>query len=98
MPDCARDTPEQKRAQAFVIPPESKELHTFLAQRREGAELVERIHSEVLHVVSQPVVLGVDLGRGIQHDAGDRRGLRQPLMLHQQRQRLESTGTGRDFK
>ena len=32
------------------------------------------------------------------HNAGDRRSLRQPLLLHQQRQRLKPTATSRDLE
>ena len=71
---------------------------TFFAQGLECAELVERVQSDALHVLRQRVVLGEDLRRSIPHDAGDRRRLRQPLLLHQQRQRLEATTTGRDLE
>ena len=71
---------------------------TLLTQGLKGAELVERVQSDALHVLRQRVILGEDILGSIAHDAGDRCGLRQPLLLHQQRQRLEATATGWDLE
>jgi hypothetical protein len=57
---------------------------TLFAQGCERTELIERMQGNALHVFRQRVVLGQDLRRGIPHDAGDRRGLRKTLLLHQQ--------------
>jgi hypothetical protein len=42
------------------------------------------MQSNALHVFCKGVVLGQDLRRGIPNDAGDGRGLRETLLLHQQ--------------
>ena len=55
-----------------------------LAQRLEGAELVERMQRCALHVLGQTVLLGDPLGT---NDAGDRRGAGEALLLHEQFER-----------
>ena len=51
-----------------------------------------------LDVLGQRVVLGEDVGRGIADHAGNRRGLRQALLLHQQFERPVAAAAGRDLE
>ena len=67
----------------------------LLAQRQKGAELVERMQRRALDVLGEAVLLGDSLGA---HDAGDRRGLGQALLLHQQFQRPVTPPAGGDFE
>ena len=67
----------------------------LLAQRQEGAELVERMQRRALHVLGQAVLLGDAVGAD---DAGDRRGLGQALLLDQQFQRPVAAAAGRESR
>ena len=64
----------------------------LLAQREEGAELVERMQRRALHVLGEAVLLGEPFGAD---DAGDRRGAGEALLLHQQLQRPVAPAAGR---
>ena len=67
----------------------------LVAQRLEGAELIERMERDALDVLGQRILLG---DAALAHDAGDRRGLRQALLLDQQFERPVAPATGRDFE
>ena len=67
----------------------------LVAQRLEGAELVERMERDALDVLGQRILLG---DATLAHHAGDRRGLRQALLLDQQFERPEAPAAGRDFE
>ena len=67
----------------------------LLAQRLEGAELVERMERLALGVLGEAVFLGEAVGAD---DAGHRRGLVHPLLLHQQFQRPETPATDRHLE
>ena len=68
---------------------------TLLAQRQEGPELVERVERRALDVLGERILLG---DAALAHDAGDRRGLRQALLLHQQFERPVAAAAGRDLE
>ena len=53
----------------------------LLAQGLEGAELIERMERRALDILGQRVFLGENVDAGIAHDAGDRRGLGETLLL-----------------
>ncbi len=65
--------------------------HAFLAHGLEGAELVERMQRRALDVLGQTVFFGETVGADRRRD---RRGLVQPLLLHQQFERAEAAATG----
>ena len=64
----------------------------LLAQRDEGAELVEGVQRRPLHVLGEAVLLGEAVGA---HDAGDGRGAGKALLLDQQLQCPEAPAAGR---
>ena len=70
----------------------------LLAQGLEGAELVERMQRCTLDVLGQRIVLAEDVGRRIADHARHRRGLRQPLLLHQQLERPVAAAAGRNLE
>ena len=67
----------------------------LLAQRQEGAELVERMQRRALDVLGEGVLLG---DAAVADDAGNRRGLGEALLLHQQLQRPVAPAAGRDLE
>ena len=67
----------------------------LVAQRLEGAELVERMERDALDVLGQRILLG---DAALAHDAGHRRGLGQALLLDQQFERPEAPAAGRDLE
>ena len=68
---------------------------SFLAQRQKRPELVERMQRRALDVLGETVLLWRSL---CAHDAGNRRGASQTLLLHQQFQRPVTPPTRRDFE
>ena len=67
----------------------------LVAQRLEGAELVEGMEGDALDVLGQRILLG---DPALAHDAGHGRGLRQALLLDQQFERPEAAAAGRHFE
>ncbi len=67
----------------------------LLAQRQEGAELVERVQRRALDVFGQRILLG---DAAFADHARDRRRLGQALLLDQQFERPEAPTTGRNFE
>ena len=70
----------------------------LVAQRLEGAELVERMQGGALDVLGERILLGRDLDRGVAHDAGHRRRLGKALLLHQQLERPVAAAAGGDLE
>ena len=66
----------------------------LLAQRQEGAELVERMQRRALDVLGQAVLFGQAVGPD---HTGDRRGLGQPALLDQRGERAIAPTAGRDL-
>jgi hypothetical protein len=71
---------------------------SLLAQGLEGAELVERMQRRTLDVLGQRIVLAEYVGARIADHARNRRGLRQPLLLHQQLERPVAAAAGRNLE
>ena len=67
----------------------------FLTQRLESAELVERMKRRALDVFGQGVFLG---DAALAHDARDRGGLCEPLLLDQQFERPVAAAAGRNLE
>ena len=65
----------------------------LLAQREKRAELVERMQRGALDVLGEAVFLGEPFGP---HDAGDRGGAGEPLLLDQEFERPEAAAAGRE--
>ena len=67
----------------------------LLAQRLKRPELIERMQRRALDVLGEAVLLRRPLGA---HDAGDRRGAREALLLHQQFQCAIAATARRDLE
>ena len=67
----------------------------LVAQRLEGAELVERVQRRALDVLGEAILLG---DAAVAHDARHGRGLGQALLLDQQFQRPEAPAAGRHLE
>ena len=70
----------------------------LVAQRLEGAELVQRMQGDALDVLGQRILLRRDLDCRIAHDAGDRGRLRKALLLHQALEGPVAAAAGRDLE
>ena len=55
----------------------------LVAQCLEGAELIQRMQGEALDVLGKRILFRRNRDTWIAHDAGDRRGLGQALLLDQ---------------
>jgi hypothetical protein len=69
--------------------------HALLAQREEGTELVERMKRRPLDVLGERVLLGNPFGA---HNAGNRHGAGEPLLLHEEFERAIAPPAGREFE
>ena len=67
----------------------------LFAQGQERPELVERVKRRALDVFGEAVLLG---DAAFAHDAGDGRGLRQALLLHQEFERPVAAAAGGDLE
>jgi hypothetical protein len=78
---------EEARGDVFFAEP-------LVAQGLEGAELVERVKRDALHVLGQRILLGEAFGA---HHARHGLRLRHALLLHQQLKRAVAPAAGRNF-
>ena len=70
----------------------------LLAQCLKRAELVERMERRTVNVLCQRVFFGQDVGAGIAHDAGHRRGLGETLLFHEKLEGAIAPAAGRNFE
>jgi len=70
----------------------------LFAQRLECTKLVEGMQRDAMHVLGKRVLFRGNAATGFADNAGDRRGLRKALLLHQKFERAIAAAAGGHFE